>query len=167
MNNKFENNRVDDVHTSYEEKMKTYIDEKKIECEYLIFEASCHSVADAALAANANISEFVKNICFIGNDKQLIVAIVKGENRASSKKVAKLLNIDSLRTATSDEMLAYTGYPCGGTPSFGFDAKFIIDPKVLEQKYIYTGGGSERSLVKISPESLKQANFALIAKVRK
>jgi len=167
MNNQLGNNRVDDIHIGYEEKMKAYIDENNIECKHLIFEASCHSVADAALAANAETSEFVKNICFIGNDEHLIVAIVKGENRASSKKVAKLLNIDSLRTATPDEILVHTGYPCGGTPSFGFDAKFIIDPKVLEQKTIYTGGGSERSLVKISPESLKQANSAVVARVHK
>lgn len=81
--------------------------------------------------------------------------------------MAKVLNIESLRPATPDEILLYTGYPCGGTPSFGFDATFIIDPKVLEQAYIYTGGGSERSLIKISSNVLQQANDVLVGRVRK
>ena len=47
---------------------------------------------------------------------------------------------------TPDEMLAKTGYPCGGTPSFGFAATFLIDPRVMRKDEVYTGGGSETTL---------------------
>lgn len=33
--------------------------------------------------------------------------------------------------ATPGEILEKTGYPCGGTPSFGYQAMFLVDPKVM------------------------------------
>lgn len=151
----------------YESKLKKYIAENDISCEHLVFNASCHSVADAARAANAQSSDFVKNICFIDDAERIIVAIVKGEDRVSSTRLKKQFNLDALESASPDDILRYTGYPCGGTPSFGFEATFIIDPKVLEREYIYTGGGSERALVKIATDVLKNVNGAIVERVRK
>lgn len=54
--NEFEGIEMDITQISFEEKIKDYIDKQKIDCEYLTFEQSCHSVSDAALAANADIS---------------------------------------------------------------------------------------------------------------
>jgi Cys-tRNA(Pro)/Cys-tRNA(Cys) deacylase len=151
----------------YELKLKQFITNNKIEAKHLAFEQSCHSVAEAAQAANCATEDFVKNICMVDANNNLIVAIVKGEDRASTSAVGKYLNIDRPRTATPDEILEKTGYPCGGTPSFGFQAKFIIDPKVLEKSVVYTGGGSEKSLVCISAEELQKANQGQVAKISK
>ena len=71
------------------------------------------------------------------------------------------------RIATEGEMLSLTGYPCGGIPSFGYEATFIVDDKVLELDTVYSGGGSENTLVKISVVELLKANQALIARIRK
>lgn len=152
---------------NYEEKLKMYMEEHKIDGEHLSFKQSCHSVEEAARAANANIDDFVKNICMIDSAGNLIVAIVKGEDRASTDRVAKALNIERPRTANVDEILEKTGYPCGGTPSFGYKAIFLIDPRVMEKKLVYTGGGSENSLVKINSKELQRVNNGQIARVRK
>lgn len=151
----------------FEQKLIHYINEQKIDGEHLHFEQSCHSIKEAAEAAQAAPSDFVKNVCMIDEDSRLIVAIVKGEDNASSKRVAKALNINRPRLASPEEILEKTGFPCGGTPSFGYEAIFIVDPKVLESTFIFTGGGSECSLVKISPESMLKANQALIERVRR
>ena len=45
------------------------------------FEQSCHSVKEAALAAKANETDFVKNICMITDTGKLVVAILKGEDK--------------------------------------------------------------------------------------
>lgn len=71
------------------------------------------------------------------------------------------------RTATENEILEKTGYPCGGVPSFGYKATFIIDPKVMEKEFVYTGGGSEYSLVRITSRELKEINNGLVFRVRK
>lgn len=155
----------------YEEKLKAYMVENNIQGEQLIFEQSCHSVEDAAKAVGADPSEFIKSICVIGPDSGLIVAIVKGEDRASTKRVAKALGIENPkerpRIASPEEILQRTGYPCGGTPPFGYKATFLIDPRVMEKELIYCGGGSEKSLVKINPIEIKKANNGTVVRVRK
>lgn len=151
----------------YKEKLKKYMKENKIIGEHLSFNQSCHSVEDAAKTANANINDFVKNICMIDPNRNLIVAIVKGEDKASISQIGKALNIERPRIANQEEILQKTGYPCGGTPSFGYNAKFLIDTKVMEKDIIYTGGGSENSLVKIATKELQRANNGKIVRIRK
>ncbi len=151
----------------YENKLISWIRNNNINCEHLKFNESCHSVSQAAKAVNANDNDFVKSICLIDNDGKLIVAIVKGESRANLKFVNKELNVDKIRTAKPDEMLLMTGYPCGGTPPFGYNAKFLIDKKVLEKKEVYAGGGSEKSLIKISVEELIKANNGKVCEISK
>lgn len=151
----------------YERKLKDFMLENGVQAEHLSFDRSCHSVEDAAKAANASIDDFVKNICMVTSKETLIVAIVKGEDRASTTRVLKALDGIEVRTATSEEILKKTGYPCGGTPSFGFLSEFLIDPKVMEKETVYTGGGSECSLIKIATKELQRANQGQIVRVRK
>ena len=152
--------------SQYEEKLRTYIKEHEIDAELLTFNQSTHSVADASAAVGAEPEDFVKSIAMIGPDNQLIVAIVKGEHRASTSRVSKALKIERPRIAQPDEVLEKSGYPVGGTPAFGYEAIFLIDPKVMEKAKVYSGGGSEQALTLMSPEEMKRANGAKIDRVR-
>lgn len=151
----------------YEQRLRAYLQEQHIQAEHLSLDQPCHSVAEAALAVNASPEELVKNICLLDNDGRLITAIVKGEDRVSVSRIAKTLQRDALRLATPEEILTKTGYPCGGTPSFGYPAMFLIDQRVMERGSVYTGGGSETSLVKISTQELVHANQGTILRIRK
>lgn len=151
----------------YEEKLKTYLKENAVEAEHLSFTESCHSVEEAAKAVNASAEDFVKNICMMGSDGRLIVAIVKGEDRVSTGLVEKNLEIDRPRMAKPEEILERTGYICGGTPSFGYPATFLIDERVMEKDFVYTGGGSETSLLKIAAKELQKANRGAVVHIRK
>lgn len=151
----------------YEEKIKQYIKDNNIQAEHLSFEQSCHSVEEAAKAANVNREDFVKNICMIDSEGNLIVAIVKGEDKASTKRVAKALNIERPEIAKPDEILEKSTYPCGGVTSFGFKARFLVDPKVMEKEIVYTGGGSQKSLIKVPTKELLKANNGQIVRIRK
>ncbi|PIN75843.1 hypothetical protein COV18_01535 [Candidatus Woesearchaeota archaeon CG10_big_fil_rev_8_21_14_0_10_37_12] len=151
----------------HEEKLKKYIAENNIQAEHFSFNQSCHSVKEAAEAANTSEDNLVKNICMITADNNLIVAIVKGEDKASTTKVGKLLGMYRPRTATPDEILEKTGYPCGGTPSFGYNAIFLVDEKVMAKEIVYSGGGSQNSLVKIATKELVRANNAKICNIHK
>jgi len=151
----------------YDSLLKQYIRENQISCEHLVFPERCHSVAEAARAAGVTPRDFIKNICMIDSHGSLVVAIVKGEDRASTSRVAKALKVENVRVATPEEMLEKSGYPCGGTPSFGYPARFLIDERVMQMDAVYTGGGSEYSLVKICPADLVKANGGEVARVRK
>nr|WP_295971924.1 YbaK/EbsC family protein [uncultured Bacillus sp.] len=133
----------------YDLKIKEYLNDAKINAEHLILNESCHSVEEAAKAVHACKEEFVKNICMIDQNENLIVAIVKGEDRASTSRVSKILNIARPRLATETEVLERTGYPAGGVPSFSYCAKFLIDPRVTEMTYVFTGGGSPTQNIRL------------------
>lgn len=136
--------------------------------ELLWFDSSCHSVAEAAASAKADPLGFVKNICMVLPDGRLAVAIVKGEDRASTTNVARVLGLaERPRTAAPDEILQKTGYPCGGTPSFGYPAVFLVDERVLERNLVYTGGGSTQALVRIGVADLLKANGGRVCRIRK
>jgi prolyl-tRNA editing enzyme YbaK/EbsC (Cys-tRNA(Pro) deacylase) len=151
----------------YEEKMKQFLKDNNIPTEFLSFNQSCHTVEEAADSLGTTVDNLVKNICLIGVDGETIIGIVNGKDRASTSQISKSLGIPRPRLATPEEILERTGYPCGGTPSFGFKARFLIDPKVMEKEYIYTSGGSETSLMKISTKELQKANKGEVVKIRK
>jgi Cys-tRNA(Pro)/Cys-tRNA(Cys) deacylase len=150
----------------YEEKLRKFMHDNSINAEHLSFRESCHTVKEAAKAAKADASNLVKSICMVSDDK-LLVAIVCGVDRASTSRIEKTLSIGRLRILPPVEILRRTGYPCGGTPPFGYDSIFLIDPKVMEKEYVYAGGGSEKSLVKLTPVELQKANKGRIVRIGK
>lgn len=152
----------------YEARLRTLIAQNGWQIEHLSFAESTHSVAEAARVVHAAPEDLVKNICLITPDDRLVVAIVKGEDRVSVANVAAALGLDGKpRLATADEILMRTGFPMGGTPSFGFDALFLMDERIFEKKVVYTGGGSPSSLAKADPRELQRANRGLTAFLRK
>ena len=151
----------------FAEKLKSFLTAKGIAGEHCVFTESCHSVAEAAAAVGGSPEDLVKNVCLVDENSRLIVAIVKGEDRASTTRVAQALGARKVRAASPAEVLERTGYPAGGTPSFGYEAIFLIDPKVMEKDKVYTGGGSENSLVLVAPPEIQRANQGRIVRIRK
>ncbi len=153
---------------SYEQKLNEFIKKNNIQAEQLIFKTSCHSVEEAAASANASAEEFVKNVCIINElNNELIVCIVPGNKRLDMKKLAELIGTKKLRFATPEEILEKTGYPMGGTPSLGYLARFFIDNAVLAKGTVYSGGGSQNALTRISPLEILRINNAAKADLTK
>jgi prolyl-tRNA editing enzyme YbaK/EbsC (Cys-tRNA(Pro) deacylase) len=148
------------------DKLLAFIQAKHIQAEHLVFGQSTHSVAEAAQAAGAAVEDFVKSICFITKQGQVVVAIVKGEDRADRAAVQQMLGFGKLSIASPAEMLEKTGYPAGGTPPFGFDAIFLMDERVFARELVFAGGGSECALIKITPQELQRVNGAQVGKFR-
>ncbi len=151
----------------YEDKLRVFVAENGIQAEVISFAQPTHSVAEAAAAVGADPEDFVKSICMVTRGGKLVVAIVKGEHRASTSRVGKALGIPRPRIAEPNEILELTGYPVGGTPAFGYEAIFLVDPKVLEKEKVYSGGGSGDALTYMSTEEIKRVSGAHVARVRK
>ena len=148
--------------------LREWIETRGIRAEQLFFEASCHSVEDAVAATGAPVAQVVKNVCMIGPEGGLIVGVVPGTDRVSTTRVGKALSLSARpRVATPEEVLERTGFAVGGVPSFGYPATVLLDPGVMEQTTVYTGGGSARSLIRLSPGELQRASEARVVRVRK
>lgn len=151
----------------YEAKLSAELRRRGISAEHLIFRQSCHSVAEAAVAAKTTPEAFIKSIGCLTEDDRFVLAIVRGVDKVSSTRVGKLLG-RSARIATPDEVLEHTGYPCGGTPPVAVDVPYLMDPKVLEMPgSIYGGGGSPRSLLRMTAEEMLRCNEAVVSRVRR
>ena len=156
-------NKYNDFHI----KIKQFLDKRTVNFQHVIYDKSCHSIEEAVLASGESKENFVKNVCMIDNNENLIVAIVLGQHRASTSRVSKALGIDRPRLASLEEVFLKIGYPAGGVPSFGYNAIFLIDDKVMEKDYIITGGGSEYALIKIKTKDLIAVNNGKVARIRK
>jgi prolyl-tRNA editing enzyme YbaK/EbsC (Cys-tRNA(Pro) deacylase) len=155
------------MHNELHDRLRAFIADHHIDCEHLIFAQSTHSVAEAAQAAGVTPEDFVKSVCMVTKDGRIVVAIVKGEDRADRGAVQRRLGLSKLSIASPEVMLEKTGYPAGGTPPFGFDATFLMDERVFEKQIVYAGGGSDCALIRIAPQEMQRANNARIAIIRK
>lgn len=150
-----------------EQKLANYMKENNVNGKFIVFKKSVHTVEDACREVGANPDDFVKTICMIDENGNVISALVLGSYRASTSRVSKVLEINKPHVATPEEALEKTGFLVGGTPPFGYNATFIIDPKVIEKDSVYAGGGTPYALVKISPKEILRINNGKIARVRK
>jgi prolyl-tRNA editing enzyme YbaK/EbsC (Cys-tRNA(Pro) deacylase) len=150
----------------YEAKLADQLRARQICAEQLIFEQSCHSVAEAAEAAKVTPEDFIKSIGCLSEDGRFVLAIVRGVDKVSATRVGKALGSPA-RIATPQEVLAHTGYPCGGTPPIGVEVACLVDPQVMEMAIIYGGGGSQRALLRMTPQEMVRGNGATLVRIRR
>jgi prolyl-tRNA editing enzyme YbaK/EbsC (Cys-tRNA(Pro) deacylase) len=148
--------------------LQEYLDRTGIIAEILDTKGRVHSVTAASRELGLPPDHIIKTLVFIGPEQELILAIVKGTNRASSKRISKALDIDPPRLATPDEAIELTGYEVGGTPPVSIPkAKVLIDPNVMAMSEVVGGGGSDRHLLRISPSEILKVTGGKVVRVRK
>lgn len=140
----------------YESKLKRFIDDNHIDAELMPFNTLVDhkdNVLEAIKDMDIDFKDIVKTVVFIDQDKTIeegnaVVAIVPGESRVNRVKLKELCN-SRIKIAGSEEVLKLTGYPAGGVPPFGYDARFYIDKSLAnKESAIYVGGGSVYSLTR-------------------
>ena len=148
--------------------LQEYIERTGVAAEILNMKGRVHSVAAASEELGLPPDHFIKTLVFIGPEEELILAIVQGTDRASSKRISKALDTDPLRLATPDEAIELTGYEVGGTPPVSIrNAVVLIDPNVMAMSEVVGGGGSDRHLLRISPSEILRVTEGKMVRVRK
>lgn len=147
-----------------ERELKRVIKEMGIDAEHIHFEKSVKTVADAVEVSGVTIDEIIKTIIF-KSPKGTVAAIVPARFRVSKSRLENVIGVE-VEIASPKEILEMTGYPAGGVPCIGYSAMRVADPLVFEQEYVYTGGGSQNSLLKINTREIKNQN-PMIARIRK
>ena len=141
-----------------EEKLKKFIKDNNINAEHIRYEKCLHTVSDLLEVTGFDLELITKTMIFKGEKGKTIAVMIPAKFRVSTTRLGEVLGTKPPEMANPNEAYKRTGYPVGGMLCFGYDAIVIIDPKVLEKEYVYTGGGSEFSIVKISSAELKKLN---------
>ena len=122
------------------------------------------TVEQAVKATGSNPKQIIKSLLFI-SEKEPVLVIVDGESKVDLNKLAKIIG-GKVRLATPEEVKQITGFEVGAVPPVGVEVKTIVDPKVLENKFVIGGGGRINRLSKLNPEKIVEHQRAIIVDVR-
>jgi prolyl-tRNA editing enzyme YbaK/EbsC (Cys-tRNA(Pro) deacylase) len=126
------------------------------EMETRIFPEGTKTAEDAARAIGCPVAAIVKSLVFvlIGPDasEEPVVALVPGDLRLDTVKLADAAGATGSRRGTLDEARAATGYAAGGTPPFGHvtPLRVFADNRLRRNDPVWAAAGTPTTVFPIS-----------------
>ena len=110
---------------------------------------------EAADAVGCTLGQVVKSLVLV-SDAGPLVALVPGDRRADTGKIARLLEATRVTVATPDEVTAATGFRPGAVAPFPLERvpTVLVERTLLRHRTVWAGGGSDRHLVALSAAEL-------------
>jgi Ala-tRNA(Pro) deacylase len=131
-------------------KLKMILDEAKVP-----YEVYNHALAYTAqeIAARQHVSgnELAK-VVMIEADDQLVMGVIRGNDKIALHVVEESLNVRHARLATEDEFIArFPECEVGAMPPFGhlFGLNVYVDPALAKDEYIYFNAGNHVQTVRL------------------
>ncbi len=126
-----------------------------------------HTAEAAAKSLSVPLDRIIKSIVFIDENNSPLLAIVRGDQHVSRKKLQQALNVKKAKTASQEVAEHITGYPTGGIPPIGHKnlLKTVIDPSVLEHACMWAGGGTRKKMVKLRTADILQLSKAQVSEI--
>lgn len=123
--------------------------------EIHFFPEGTKTAEDAAAAIGCPVSAIVKSLVFVlvtQWEEEPIVALVPGDLRLDTDKLADFTGADICRRASLDEVRDATGYAAGGTPPFGHatELRVFADEQIRRNDPVWAAGGTPATVFPIS-----------------
>lgn len=137
-------------------RLKEKLDEAKIPYE-VYTHALAYTAQEVAARQHVSGNELAK-VVMIEADEQLVMAVVRGNDKVNLHIVEDSLAARNARLATEDEFIArFPECEIGAMPPFGnlFGLKVYVDPALTKDEYIYFNAGNHVQTVR-----LKYIDFA-------
>lgn len=140
-----------------------YLNERNIDFRIITLAENVHTAPDVATACKCSLAQVLKSLVFIHKEIG-ILALIPGDLRVDAKKLADLSGVPSIRLASSDDVLKFTGYEIGTVSPFGLDSsvKRVMDQNVLNQEKVLVGSGERNKLLEVDIPSLERIWDGLI-----
>jgi prolyl-tRNA editing enzyme YbaK/EbsC (Cys-tRNA(Pro) deacylase) len=131
------------------------LQDARVEARIEEFDEGAATAADAAAATGAPIEQIVKSLVFACDGRPL-VAMVPGDRRADSAKVASEAGCERVKSVGADAVERLTGFPAGGVAPFPHPAieTVLIEQALLEHEVVWVGAGSSRHMAALAPGDL-------------
>jgi prolyl-tRNA editing enzyme YbaK/EbsC (Cys-tRNA(Pro) deacylase) len=137
------------------ERVTSYLREARGEVRVEEFAEGTPTAKDAARAVGCELGQIVKSLVFDCSGRK-VVALVPGDRRADSDKIARAAGTQFARIAGAEEVRDATGFEPGAVAPFPLprvDAVFV-ERTLLSQPVLWIGAGSERHMAALSPTEL-------------
>ncbi|MGH3134066.1 MAG: YbaK/EbsC family protein [Gaiellaceae bacterium] len=119
------------------------------------FPAGTPTAADAAAAVGCRLDQIVKSLVLVC-DGQPVVALVPGDRRGDTAKVARAAGAETARVADAEEVEQATGFPPGAVAPFplpGVDT-ILMERTLLRHPVVWAGAGTPSHMVVLAPIEL-------------
>jgi prolyl-tRNA editing enzyme YbaK/EbsC (Cys-tRNA(Pro) deacylase) len=123
--------------------------------EVHLFPEGTKTAEDAARAIGCDVSAIVKSLVFYV-DEEPVVALVPGDLRLDTTRLADAAGGESARRASLEEVREATGFAAGGTPPFGHahPLRVFADPALRRNDPVWAAAGTPTTVFPISIEEL-------------
>ena len=143
--------------------LEGFMRENEIPGEIIHLDVPTPTVKSAAQAVGTEPENIVKSILFLVEDRS-VLTITCGPEFVERRAISAHFNVGRKRVklADPDRVLKETGYHVGAMPPFGHHLPLhtLIDKRVLAKERIYAGGGSDRTLLHIDPQTILSSTQA-------
>jgi len=145
-------------------KIKTHairaLDELGIPYDVLEQSHKARDVEVAAAERGVPVRQVVKTLLVRRPDKRHLIALVRGDQRLSLKKLARLVEVKVLEMAPEDDVPRITGYQIGAVAPLGLrrpDVSIYVDHHILEESRVSVSAGRHDTGLELAAEDLIRA----------
>ena len=130
------------------------------EMEIRQFPEGTKTAEDAARAIGCPVSAIVKSLVFVivdsDSNEEPVVALVPGDLRLDTDRLARVAGATGSRRATLHEVRKATGYAAGGTPPFGHanQVRVFADEQLRRNDPVWAAAGTPTTVFPISISDL-------------
>jgi prolyl-tRNA editing enzyme YbaK/EbsC (Cys-tRNA(Pro) deacylase) len=125
------------------------------------FKAETATAADAARAVGGEVSDIVKSLVVVC-DERPVLALIPGDRRGDPAKIARAAGAARGRVAHAREVTALTGFAPGAVAPFALDGihRVLIDRVLLARDELWVGAGSTRHMAVLPVRELVRVTKA-------
>ena len=137
------------------ERVSSFLRESGAEARIQEFPDGTPTAAEAAAAVGCGLEQIVKSLVFVC-DEQPVVALVPGDRRGDSEKIAHAAGATAARVAKPREVEEATGFAPGAVAPFPLPkvSLVVIERQLLRHPLVWAGAGSHRHILGIAPHEL-------------
>jgi Cys-tRNA(Pro)/Cys-tRNA(Cys) deacylase len=153
-------------------KVKTHairaLDELGIPYQVLMHAHKARNVEEAAAERGVLAHQLVKTLLVRRPDKRHAIALVRGDQRLSLKKLARVLDVKALEMAPEADVPRITGYQIGAVAPLGLrrgDVPIFVDHHILEQSRVSISAGRHDAGLELATEDLIRAVGGQVADI--
>jgi len=127
-----------------------------IQFRFIELERPPRSAQEVEEMFGCELKQVIKTLLLTGGRDVLVC--VPGDRKADFGKIAKLLDISSLRMASPEEVKEKTGFEVGGVCPFVENPNIttILDRSILENELVNVGAGTPVTGVELAAADLKK-----------
>ena len=154
------------------EKIRTHasraLDEMGIPYQVLRHDHKAKNVEEAAAERGVPVQQIVKTLLVRRPDRRHLIALVRGDQRLSLKKLARLTKVKSLEMAPEADVSRITGYQIGAVAPVGLrrsDLSIFVDHHILQQPRVSISAGRHDAGLELATEDLIRAVGGQVADI--